>query len=1222
MAQDDFQLLVGAVQRAESGNRRYGADGRLLTSPKGAQGEMQVMPATQRSPGFGVEPAKRGDPEDIARAGRDYLKAMLDKYGNREHALAAYNWGPGNVDKWLAKGADPTKLPKETQDYISRVQRFMGKPSDVPRETTPGPTEAEKIMEPALRSGMTARAPTTPAPATAAPTVPRETPAQLASLGPNYQAALALSVLADADEEERKDRDIDDDREPSIAQKWLMEQSSRPAALASLSDISIKSPFAEPTKMKDGGEVSGKAKRALEAMRQAGETAMSLPGAGMNLGYRAYKKITGTDPIEDLLQKIERQNPPLDVTEGSEPIKRAEGGDVNDYNRRLVVGLADPEKWKVPEPLLPGNVLSSVAAPLFAESDPSGYGPGSAVGGQSGAPVGQGISNAAVSAGLAAMGVPSPAAAMGITNPTAASVVNAMSPMGMVAAMGLNAAGSAVAGQQADAMGQAQAALDAMSAVPGITTVSDANGNVVGISNDASIAAADAAVAAASSQAEADAAAAAVDADSASTNADSSSTSGDGDGDGPGFAQGGEVQEPNVFKVPLYAETVAYEMYPGQGGQFDQRDAARHMLAAGTLARKYGPTAAEILGKLHEVSTSPLRYIGSKLGISEMPVDYEQDLHNNRIGIELAQRSRSQKELEEFIQRAAEGAKGQKMEGQPWIGRPQKPVKRANGSPIGGEEADLSRPITYNPKIRRQGEAARRLAALRDVNTLPDPRTYAAVSGFFGVAPDEMGFSVLHPDLPGIQKAGEKGFAAGTVAQVAPMAAAVRGLGSAGTTTAAKMLAGMKDIPVGMAVKPRGGVFMPSEGEGITSKLASTVDDYVEMARRQNLPEEVQSFIRTKAPKYFTTTYGTANDPLRIAIQERKLEPFARDVEKMPPYMVDAAKNPEVRGHKQAKTDLERMYDQLTGLSAQYYSEARGTARTNLMRQAEIDRMTQEGVPREFMNPVHPDGFTMDDIHAYPYMSKGLTQLMDMQRRGELPQHLQQALRTGELIYDVQPMFSMLQPREVAQALAQVAPNKLKNMSFPDALVEGLAKLLPIRDYEAAIDIAERGGRVPKKALFQFTQPVLKAEGQQWVQITDPIATRMEGKLMNHSVGGYAEGDNYGTAYTGLKVGGKKAFDEGLVRVYSLRDAEGMPSITVEAAKLGDGWRVSQVRGRFNSAPEDKEAVFKLFDKLDQSDGLKDIKLNSYNRSATGEAIKGNVVDWGREYDLWKTGAE
>lgn len=63
---------------------------------------MQTMPGTLASPGFGVQPAKDGSPEEQARVGRDYLGAMAQKYnGDPIAASAAYNWGPENFDKAL-----------------------------------------------------------------------------------------------------------------------------------------------------------------------------------------------------------------------------------------------------------------------------------------------------------------------------------------------------------------------------------------------------------------------------------------------------------------------------------------------------------------------------------------------------------------------------------------------------------------------------------------------------------------------------------------------------------------------------------------------------------------------------------------------------------------------------------------------------------------------------------------------------------------------------------------------------------------------------------------------------------------------------------------------------------------------------------------------------------------------------------------------------------------
>ena len=127
-----------------------------------------------------------------------------------------------------------------------------------------------------------------------------------------------------------------------------------------------------------------------------------------------------------------------------------------------------------------------------------------------------------------------------------------------------------------------------------------------------------------------------------------------------GYQAGGSVKKPDVptpwlFSVPTYSETVAYEMYPGQKGQDDQRDAARHMLAAGTLSRKYSPGVAEFLGKAHEFTTSPLQAVKSMFG-GQMPADYGMDTHNNRIGAQLGQRAKSQAELEDLVQAEAERA--------------------------------------------------------------------------------------------------------------------------------------------------------------------------------------------------------------------------------------------------------------------------------------------------------------------------------------------------------------------------------------------------------------------------------------------------------------------------------------------------------------------------------------------------------------------------------------
>lgn len=95
-------------------------------SPKGARGEFQVMPNTNRDPGFGVTPARDNSPEELNRVGVDYLEAMDKRYGNPMLGSIAYNMGPGATDKWLAAGGDFHKLPAETQMYLAKVQALTG----------------------------------------------------------------------------------------------------------------------------------------------------------------------------------------------------------------------------------------------------------------------------------------------------------------------------------------------------------------------------------------------------------------------------------------------------------------------------------------------------------------------------------------------------------------------------------------------------------------------------------------------------------------------------------------------------------------------------------------------------------------------------------------------------------------------------------------------------------------------------------------------------------------------------------------------------------------------------------------------------------------------------------------------------------------------------------------------------------------------------------------
>jgi hypothetical protein len=152
---ENMQLFTRATELVESGGDP------TAVGAAGERSSMQVMVDTSMKPGIGgipnifdyaqslgIDVGERNKAEaerllSIKEVGTSfggmYATALNQKYGgNKALVAAAYNWGMGRVDKWLAAGADPAKIPANVRQYITNVLTNAGE--EVPRDILVGST--------------------------------------------------------------------------------------------------------------------------------------------------------------------------------------------------------------------------------------------------------------------------------------------------------------------------------------------------------------------------------------------------------------------------------------------------------------------------------------------------------------------------------------------------------------------------------------------------------------------------------------------------------------------------------------------------------------------------------------------------------------------------------------------------------------------------------------------------------------------------------------------------------------------------------------------------------------------------------------------------------------------------------------------------------------------------------------------------------------------------
>jgi len=175
-----------AVMRTESAG-----DPRARSSA-GAIGLMQVMPATWRE--LTARHRLGDDPWDRRAnvlAGAAYLRHMIERYGDLETALAAYNAGPARADAWR-RGA--RALPAETVHYVEKVLRLLGRDTVVTPTFAPAGAARPDWRDSPLFTGGAGPGPAA-LPSTTNAGSPSIASAEMVGLSPTTTAALPAERL-------------------------------------------------------------------------------------------------------------------------------------------------------------------------------------------------------------------------------------------------------------------------------------------------------------------------------------------------------------------------------------------------------------------------------------------------------------------------------------------------------------------------------------------------------------------------------------------------------------------------------------------------------------------------------------------------------------------------------------------------------------------------------------------------------------------------------------------------------------------------------------------------------------------------------------------------------------------------------------------------------------------------------------------------------------------
>jgi hypothetical protein len=403
------------------------------------------------------------------------------------------------------------------------------------------------------------------------------------------------------------------------------------------------------------------------------------------------------------------------------------------------------------------------------------------------------------------------------------------------------------------------------------------------------------------------------------------------------------------------------------------------------------------------------------------------------------------------------------------------------------------------------------------------------------------------------------------------------------------------DFMAGMAAKPKGGVFAPMvpEENPFSPEFIKYIPSYFAESGAETIPanyanllinlhdmdENLAMSVAKRGENYFKKLYGTGEDPIRIKILEGDITPNFS--EQLTPELLQEARDDYARFKKggprvtSALDAFEFLYDKAAGIRKEVNFDALGV---NDMDPAQkiINSMIDEGVPPELITPgresyeqivnrlireegLDPDSMSYGDYQKYlrdkelsiankygvvgrgPYDFNRSMDYMDVEEYTPFLNNpsISRALETGEPIYDIdtgvvkEGLLGFLTPEQLAEGIATIPPNKLKNMSFPDIIVnvQKSGEAQEIYEVKSVAERLQTSNERPHPS-FLLKKGVEKVDdfgNEGWYRITKPVYMKLEGLLMDHSVGRYYDQNDYG-------LGGPKAIKSGKARVFSLRN--------------------------------------------------------------------------------------